>query len=41
MTLEQLEGEEHIKVDKKDENRVIAYIQALSQAVLNIVSGDT
>lgn len=30
-----------MKVDKRDENKVIAYIQALSQVILNVVSGNT
>ena len=33
--------EARIKVDKKDEMRVIAYIQAVSQVVLNIATTDT
>lgn len=28
----------NIKVDKKDENRIIAYIQALTQVILNIAT---
>lgn len=29
------------KIDQKEENKVISYIQALSQVVMNIVSGNT
>ena len=29
-----------MKVDKKDENRIIAYIQALTQVILNIATTD-
>jgi hypothetical protein len=32
------EVEANIKVDKKDENRIIAYIQALTQVILNIAT---
>ena len=30
--------ESHIKIDLKDEMRVISYIQALSQVILNIAT---
>ena len=32
------EVQANIKVDKKDENRIIAYIQALTQVILNIAT---
>jgi len=39
MSIEQTmgeDGEERVKVDKRDEMKVVAYIQALSQVILNI-----
>ena len=35
------EPRKKLRVDMRNQNRVIAYIQALSQVVLNIVSGNT
>lgn len=35
------EVRQRIKVDKKDEMRVIAYIQAVSQVILNISTTST
>lgn len=34
------EGQQHVRFDKQDEMRVVAYIQAVSQVVLNIASSN-